>query len=342
MDREAQRVLTISHSSDIVVAGRMAETMASAIGFDDRVSGEIELVARELASNLVKHAHGGTLAFTKFSENEQTGIQIESKDSGPGIADIEQAVADGFSTTGSLGCGLGAVNRLMDDFHIASNHGGTCITCKRRLPGNSNSAMTCPLDLGAAMRPHPQMSVSGDAYVLKKWDDYALASVIDGLGHGQFAHRASEKARDYIEHHFSQPLDEIFRGVERSCRGTRGVVMALTKVDYSRKILQFSSIGNVEARVYGSTNRTSFIIRRGIIGGKAIMPVINEHPWEAGSVMALYSDGIRTHWRWEDFPGLFDESASAIASRLLHALARDNDDATVVIIKEGSPCPKRI
>jgi anti-sigma regulatory factor (Ser/Thr protein kinase) len=90
----------------------------------------------ELASNLVKHARRGTLTLTPLTEGTRVGLQIESQDRGPGIADVEQALTDGFSTAGSLGYGLGVVHRLMDTFDITSQPGaggGTHIVCQRWL-----------------------------------------------------------------------------------------------------------------------------------------------------------------------------------------------------------------
>jgi serine/threonine-protein kinase RsbT len=60
------------------------------------------------------------------------GIQVVASDAGPGIADIRQALRDGFSTSGSLGLGLPGVRRLMDEFEISSQPGkGTTVTVKK-------------------------------------------------------------------------------------------------------------------------------------------------------------------------------------------------------------------
>ncbi len=339
MEQLEQQMLHISHSSEVKMADRAAKTMALTLGFNEKESEEIALVTRELASNLIKHAKKGTLTLTPLNENNNAGIQIESADNGPGIADVEHEIKDGFSTTGSLGYGLGTVNRLMDRFDITSHCGkesGTHIVCKRWLRKTTRSEMPCPLDVGAATRSHPGMTMNGDAFVIKKWDQSILAGIIDGLGHGQFAHRASQKARLYIESHYDQLLEEIFRGVERSCHATRGVVMAIARFDWDLGKLTFASLGNIEARVFGSPEPMNFSIRRGILGVKMIKPVITEHRWEPHYIMTLYSDGIKSHWRWEDFPDLLNESSNTIAKRLLGTLARDSDDATVIVVKKAS------
>jgi len=336
----AQQTIEVLHSSDVTVARRAATAMALAIGFDEKVAEEIVIAVSELASNLVRHAKCGTLTLTPLNEGGRIGIRIESQDSGPGIVDVEQAMTDGVSTAGSLGYGLGAVNRLMDEFAITSQQGaggGTRIVCKRWVRGEASSVTPCPLAFGAATRAHPMMAVNGDAFVIKRWGTSALVAVIDGVGHGQFAQHAAQTGRQYIESHFDQPLQAIIGGVGRACRGTRGVVMAVARFDFrnpqSAIRLTFASVGNVEARVFGRPEPLNFIIRRGIVGVNAPDPVVTEHRWEPSNVMVLHSDGVTTHWRWEDFPNLVEASATVMAQRLLRALSKNDDDATVLVVK---------
>ena len=96
------QVIPVALASDVHTARRTSKAMASAIGFDATASEEIALAVSELASNLVKHARGGTLTLTPVTDTGREGMQVESRDCGPGIADVEQALTDGFSTAGSL------------------------------------------------------------------------------------------------------------------------------------------------------------------------------------------------------------------------------------------------
>jgi serine/threonine protein phosphatase PrpC len=179
------------------------------------------------------------------------------------------------------------------------------------------------------------MPVNGDTFVIQQWGESALVGVIDGLGHGQFAYRAAQAARQYVERHFDQPLAEIFRGVARTCRATRGVVMGLARFDWRTGTLTFASVGNVEARVFGSPEPMNFVFPRGILGLKAPPPVVTQHRWELSNVMVLYSDGLITHWRWSDFPHLAEATATVAAQELLRTFARETDDATVVVVKSA-------
>jgi anti-sigma regulatory factor (Ser/Thr protein kinase)/serine/threonine protein phosphatase PrpC len=331
----APPALAIVHSTDVAEASRSAKEFALQVGLSDRESEDIGLVATELASNLLRHAGGGTIRVIGIESEKSSGLEIEAADHGPGMIDVEAALTDGFSTAGSLGYGLGVVNRLMDELEIDSHRGvGTRVVCRRwvRLPSVGERA--CPLTFGAASRPRPGTDVNGDSFVICRWGEGALVGVIDGLGHGQFAHRAAQTARAYVQAHHDRPLAEIFRGTGRACRATRGVVMALARFDFSSETLSFASVGDVEVRVFGNQEPMNFRIRRGVLGLSAPAAEVTTHHWRAESVLILHSDGVRTRWGWGDFPQLANESATLTAQALLRALARDNDDATVVVVRD--------
>src|ERR671922_1457390 len=116
-------LIAVVHGSDVNEARQRAQAMAQAIGFDETASAEVALVVSELGANLLRHTKGGTLTLTPLVDGRHVGMQVISQDRGPGIADVERALRDGFSTAGGLGYGLGAVNRLMDELDIVSEPG---------------------------------------------------------------------------------------------------------------------------------------------------------------------------------------------------------------------------
>ena len=122
----------INSDQDIVVARQKGRVMASELGFS---SGDATLIATaisELARNIVSYARKGEIKLKGIHGSSQIGILVVASDDGPGIADIRQALRDGFSTSGSLGLGLPGVRRLMDDFEISSQPGrGTIVAVKK-------------------------------------------------------------------------------------------------------------------------------------------------------------------------------------------------------------------
>jgi serine/threonine-protein kinase RsbT len=83
----------------------------------------------ELGRNVVVHGGGGTARLELLADGGRTGIRVTFQDQGPGIANVEQALKDGFTTGDGLGLGLGGSKRLVDDFEIGSESGkGTRVT----------------------------------------------------------------------------------------------------------------------------------------------------------------------------------------------------------------------
>jgi serine/threonine-protein kinase RsbT len=124
-------VIAIRSQGDVEAARRAARALAGALGFARAEEEMIVLAVIELATNLVRYALHGTLTLRRIDGPAGVGVEVASRDEGPGITDIEAALRDGFSTGGGRGSGLLAVRRLMDEFSIASDPGGTRITARK-------------------------------------------------------------------------------------------------------------------------------------------------------------------------------------------------------------------
>jgi anti-sigma regulatory factor (Ser/Thr protein kinase) len=276
----AERRLEVTHRAHLVPALRLARETAESVGFDSLAAEEVALVVSELATNVLKHSGGGELRLKPLRRGRATGLQIETLDRGAGIADVGNSLRDGFSTVGTLGVGLGAVNRLSDQLKIkARTAGGTHITCCKWVREAPAIIADHPLEFGAASRA--KSGENGDEFILRQGSGCAVAGVIDGCGHGEFARRAAGIARHYVEHHFDRPLPEIFLGVERDCRATRGVVMALARFDWAAGEVQFASVGDIQTRLLQGGTSLPVRVRRGILGAAAPSPVLTTHPWRA-------------------------------------------------------------
>ena len=113
--------------------------------------------------------------------------------------------------------------------------------------------------------------------------------------------------------------------------------MALARLDWGLGRLTFASVGNIEVRVFPRSEPFHFIVRRGVIGLNAPNAVVTDHPWPSDHMLVLHSDGLRTHWGWKDFPDAADKPAPALAQELLRSLAKEEDDATVVVVRQVIP-----
>ncbi|MGY6214334.1 anti-sigma regulatory factor [Methylolobus aquaticus] len=116
----------------------VARRVGAELGFPEVSVNGIATVAAELANNLWMHTDNGGWIRIAWVDAPRTGIEISATDDGPGIGDIELAMTEGYSTTGTLGCGLPGVRRLMDTFDIVSRAGGgTFIVVRKWLTGGN-------------------------------------------------------------------------------------------------------------------------------------------------------------------------------------------------------------
>jgi serine/threonine-protein kinase RsbT len=127
--------VTINSDQDIVLARQKGRSLAGELGFSPGDATLIATAISELARNIVSYARNGSITLRAIQGSSLQGILVVASDNGPGIADIRQAMRDGFSTSGSLGLGLPGVRRLMDEFEITSQPGrGTTVAVKKWRP----------------------------------------------------------------------------------------------------------------------------------------------------------------------------------------------------------------
>lgn len=127
--------MPINSDQDIILARQKGRVLAAEAGFSLVDATLIATAISELARNIVSYARSGEISVQIVQDATRRGICITAMDSGPGIADVQQALRDGFSTSGSLGLGLPGVRRLMDEFLISSAPGeGTVVIAKKWRP----------------------------------------------------------------------------------------------------------------------------------------------------------------------------------------------------------------
>ncbi|WP_121611223.1 anti-sigma regulatory factor [Mesobacillus foraminis] len=120
--------IDIRNEQDISAVRNFGRKAAKETGFGPVDQSRIITVVSELARNIYKYAGQGSITLLPLIDGAKKGLSIIAKDNGQGIEDIDNAMEQGFSTSGSLGAGLPAVKRMVDEFQIQSEKGqGTCI-----------------------------------------------------------------------------------------------------------------------------------------------------------------------------------------------------------------------
>jgi len=128
----SSEILRLISSEDVVIVRQAVRRQAIEIGFSLVDQTKIVTAASELARNAILHGGGGRASIDVLMNGTRRGIRLVVEDDGPGIADVEQAMRDGFSTVGGLGLGLSGAKRLSSEFSISSEPGrGTRVSITR-------------------------------------------------------------------------------------------------------------------------------------------------------------------------------------------------------------------
>ena len=120
--------VAIRTDADVVTARQEARTMGAGLGFSSTDLTLLATAISEVARNITTYAGEGEVTLRALDEDGRNGIEVLATDQGPGIADVELAMQDGYTTGNGLGLGLPGTRRLVDDFELRTTPGaGTTV-----------------------------------------------------------------------------------------------------------------------------------------------------------------------------------------------------------------------
>jgi anti-sigma regulatory factor (Ser/Thr protein kinase) len=327
-----QRAIEVADASAVGAARRMAAEICAQLSLDEIACGEVALVVTEAATNILKHAGRGEIVARPLRCAGAAGIEILAIDNGPGMADFARSAADGHTTAGSYGIGLGAMQRSANFFDIYTAPGqGTAIAM--RIYGKGMDPEPQALQLGAVCLPLPGEEVCGDAWAAAASDDVVTLLLADGLGHGALAALASETAAGIVADNALRPPGVLLQDIHLGLRATRGAAVALTQLDLPAGAIRFAGVGNIMASVYEGAARRQMVSHNGIVGSNVHKIQEFAQAWHAGNLLVLCSDGLNTRWDLNRYPGLAECDPSIIAAVLYRDFARGRDDVTVLVLR---------
>lgn len=132
MPAEANETLEIRTSADVVAVRQATRARAEAAGLSLVDQTKLVTAASELARNTLDYGGGGTVRVEAVENGARRGVRLTFDDNGPGIANVAEALKDGFTTGNGLGLGLGGARRLVNEFAIESAPGrGTRVMIAR-------------------------------------------------------------------------------------------------------------------------------------------------------------------------------------------------------------------
>jgi anti-sigma regulatory factor (Ser/Thr protein kinase) len=328
--------IVVTESSQIAQARRAVTAMAGRQGFNEEDAGRAALVAVEICSNLVKHGGGGELIAQPLERGDSRGVGLIGLDKGQGIADLARCLRDGFSTGGSPGTGLGAINRMSQLFDVYSQPGhGTAVVAQ--LWPSARAPRALPIEIGAIVVPKPQEVECGDAWCYVERAGGALVMGVDGLGHGLGASQAASMACEVFMTEKTRAPAAVLERIHANLRTTRGAAAIVIDIDWDRRQLLAAGIGNLVAAIVEGNAAKRIPSYNGIVGHAT--PRIRELSYAItpAATVVFHSDGLTAAWQPERYPGLMQHPCATIAAVLYRDCKRGRDDSMVVALRRAAP-----
>ena len=330
--------IAISDSSGIGESRRAAKQLAERFGFDETQVGRICIIATEIAANILNHAATGSVLLQVLDDGLQPQFEVLGIDKGPGMADVEQCMRDGYSTNGTPGNGLGASSRLSTTFDVFSIVGkGTVVLSRTSKVGAGSSSRQPPsapgFELGAICIAVAGELECGDAWQAAE-ENFSLAVLVaDGLGHGTLAAVASRAAvQVFLADPFEPPANTM-TSMHRALSGTRGAAAACVILRTAGESAGYAGVGNIYGAIATNERSRGMVSHNGTLGVQLLRTQQFEYEWPAGSLAIMHSDGLSARWNLADYPGLFRRHPALIAAVLYRDNVRSRDDATIVVAR---------
>lgn len=124
--------LRIAAEHDVARSLLEAGKYAEALGLDEQAKRKVVTAVSEIVRNIIKYAGSGEISIRAIEDGPRIGMEVEARDRGPGIVDLDEAMQDHYSSGGTLGLGLPGVKRMMDQLEIDTAPGkGTRVTIRK-------------------------------------------------------------------------------------------------------------------------------------------------------------------------------------------------------------------
>ncbi len=331
MEIALSEYVAVGDGSAVGEARRKGNATAEKLGFDEVKCGQFALLASEVSRNVLLHGGGGQVLILGIASNDGPVARILALDKGPGIANITQAMEDGFSTAGTMGEGLGAIKRIASTMEIFTARTGTIVFIEI-----SGVTSNHHLQVAGLAVPYPGERLCGDAWTFHQSPDRTLILIADGLGHGWEAAEAANEALAVCHARTERSPGEILSYVHDALKKTRGAAAAIAEIRNAEGTLTYAGVGNTSAVLLSQQASRSLVSHNGTLGMTA--PKIQEFKveWPKDGILIMHSDGLQSRWDLSTYSGLLARHAAVIGGALFRDFRRLRDDASVVVVKAAS------
>jgi phosphoserine phosphatase RsbX len=189
------------------------------------------------------------------------------------------------------------------------------------------------VDFHLAVRPFENAAHCGDAGLIKEFEDKVFFGIIDGAGHGKNAEIVAVACRDYLIKNYNQKLSTLILNLhELAQKKTRPAVTALCRLDLASGELTYTGVGNIVTRIFGP-NYMKFVPADGLLGYRYRTPKEHKTQLFDGDLLLMHSDGIKEHFRLEQYPGLIVDDTKTITKEIISRFSKAEDDASCLALR---------
>ncbi|HYE08084.1 MAG TPA: ATP-binding SpoIIE family protein phosphatase [Planctomycetota bacterium] len=328
-------LLAVPDLAAVGEARRAVASFAESVGLGADALGRLALIATEAATNLARHAGGGSLLLRRIGSGRARGVEVVAVDRGRGMEDVGRCLRDGFSTSGTRGEGLGAISRRADLFDIWSQPGKGTVVMARVVESADEPVESLPT--GAVNVALAHQPISGDAWAVNERPDAVSLCLVDGLGHGPHAAEAAHEALRVFREQAGAAPEEALRALHLALMKSRGAAASICRIPRDDGPIRFAGIGNVAGTVVTRDGRRGMLCHNGILGHQVGRIGANDYAAASGDLIVLHSDGLTMNWELSAYPGLSQRHPAIVAAILWRDHARGRDDACVVVVRRGTP-----
>jgi anti-sigma regulatory factor (Ser/Thr protein kinase) len=329
--------ITVRDEADVSVVREAIREASASVGLPHLRAEALVTAASELGQNLRLHAGGGQVALREVIRQGIAGLEVIARDRGPGIADPTAALKGPTTDAGQspsgpgLGAGLAAAHRLADELDLEVRWQESTTARARKF------ASPLPRrELAILARACGGEQVIGDDAVAVRRDELLSIAVADGLGHGPYARQAATRALSGLRADpavLPEPLAAL-EEAQQALGETRGVVMAVVRIDRRAGEVTCACAGNVSAHLYRDRSVFRFACPPGVLGapGTRLGKLnVDRAPYTERTVLVMFTDGISSRLDLSDDPALLREHPMVIAHRILIEHGKSHDDNLVLV-----------
>lgn len=192
-------------------------------------------------------------------------------------------------------------------------------------------------EVAAIQRAKRNKPCCGDSFFIEETEDYLICIVADGLGSGQGAKDASQKAVEAVEAYHDLPVEVLMEKVNLSLTGKRGAVVTIFRIEYKKKLITFCGVGNVRFSIYPESGKSiTPLSKPGFLTGRPLRFHVQNFHYPDNALFVIHSDGVNIlSKQLPEIHRIYSADSPDTSDDYLESLMQITDDDMTLLI--GKP-----